>query len=744
MKVAILSRQIPAGAYPIGLAYNPLPSEAIPSRLAAEGKKVSYFRQYSLYQDDVHQGNRPEDDGPSISPRGRYPTQFNVDKAVETPTSEPDRQRSHRRSPLSSCVTAAPSREAPPPPIEPQVDLPEDDKPHVVNVKNFQVEDIEQTPWHEYEIPSELELLPPDLPQEIRNIIQESLDEQRALRLSKLQAPAIVHGTANVSGRRGSEDGELVVAESSAMAANRHAVSLSSSSGTTSINLPSESATSVGSSNAGYSLLQPTSQEEGLRPRSSEESQRSDPMTMNKKLQKGREKPSKTYGLFRMLRRSKDAVPSAETMERGPKTYECTSCFDDIPNKEAIAVPCQHKYCGPCFFQLIATAIQNEDQFPPKCCLQEIPRAVLRNHLGSKDLASFDAKALEYSVAIGNRYYCPRPDCAKWIDTTKSKPRNGGTLTCPHCKHDMCTFCRAPAHAGNQDCPQDFGLDATLQQAERAGWQRCYSCRALVELNTGCRHITCKCRAEFCYTCGARWRTCVCTEEDQARRTRRIQEDLREAEERARVEEEEIRAAVEAVEEAERRAEAERAEVERRVAEQRAEEARIMAVREEERVRRIHNHFTHLREVLQTVQVMQTSALERRHDDEIKQLDKRAAALTQELQTHENEIRQAKMQIQADTEARIQTLKQVHALQLRETRMRHRADEDACLLKLTTEININVTDSHHYEGAHGGGDADGDADAATILDALLSAQELERATLRGIQAREITKYKTRG
>ncbi|KAJ8125734.1 hypothetical protein O1611_g7905 [Lasiodiplodia mahajangana] len=49
-----------------------------------------------------------------------------------------------------------------------------------------------------------------------------------------------------------------------------------------------------------------------------------------------------------------------------------------------------------------------------------------------------------------------------------------------------------------------------LQIARRERWQRCQKCFTMVELNHGCFHITCKCGAQFCYLCGAKWKTCQC------------------------------------------------------------------------------------------------------------------------------------------------------------------------------------------------------------------------------------------
>ncbi|KAM0667449.1 hypothetical protein ACQRIU_003314 [Beauveria bassiana] len=39
---------------------------------------------------------------------------------------------------------------------------------------------------------------------------------------------------------------------------------------------------------------------------------------------------------------------------------------------------------------------------------------------------------------------------------------------------------------------------------------RCSSCHHVVELSTGCNHISCRCGAQFCYVCGEKWKTCGC------------------------------------------------------------------------------------------------------------------------------------------------------------------------------------------------------------------------------------------
>ncbi len=84
------------------------------------------------------------------------------------------------------------------------------------------------------------------------------------------------------------------------------------------------------------------------------------------------------------------------------------------------------------------------------------------------------------------------------------------------CSVTTCSICKAASH-GNADCPKDEATAAVLAAARAAGWTRCYRCRAMVELTQGCYHMTCRCRAEFCYLCSIQWKNCPCTQWDEAR-----------------------------------------------------------------------------------------------------------------------------------------------------------------------------------------------------------------------------------
>lgn len=90
-------------------------------------------------------------------------------------------------------------------------------------------------------------------------------------------------------------------------------------------------------------------------------------------------------------------------------------------------------------------------------------------------------------------------------------------------------MCKKDAHPIGQDCPNDWETDAVLKIGERSGWRRCYKCRTLVELTYGCTHMTCRCRAQFCYICGAVWDPTVgcpnfCNGDEEMERRRQEEE----------------------------------------------------------------------------------------------------------------------------------------------------------------------------------------------------------------------------
>ncbi|KAA8898959.1 hypothetical protein FN846DRAFT_782604, partial [Sphaerosporella brunnea] len=185
---------------------------------------------------------------------------------------------------------------------------------------------------------------------------------------------------------------------------------------------------------------------------------------------------------------------------------ECVTCMDDeIPSKEAAKLACGHWFCNECLKRLFLLSLTDPAHMPPKCCTSEhIPLKHVENLLRYQEKKTWNKKYLEYTTA--NRIYCPTTDCGEWIPP-KDIQNNIGQ--CQRCKTTVCAMCNGPAH-GNGECPPDPETLQFIQTAEKHKYQRCYSCRAMVELERGCNHMTCHCTAQFCYVCGSKWKSCDC------------------------------------------------------------------------------------------------------------------------------------------------------------------------------------------------------------------------------------------
>ncbi|KAH8675473.1 hypothetical protein BX600DRAFT_534937 [Xylariales sp. PMI_506] len=299
---------------------------------------------------------------------------------------------------------------------------------------------------------------------------------------------------------------------------------------------------------------------------------------------------------------------------------ECVSCLDDFEPKEMVKGPC-HSYCQDCFQRLISTACENESQWPPKCCLNTMPERTVLDNVPADLQATYREKAEEWNIPVSDRLYCGHAACTLWIRPVHAN-RAQNTARCP-AGHLSCTICRGPQH-GDQACPQDRDLLRTEELAEEEGWKRCIGCHAYVEHREACQHMTCRCGSEFCYVCGARWRTCGCTMEHlgEVKRqaaVRRRERQAREAEEEARARREaaEVAEALRQVEEFERE-EALKAELLRQEQERIAEERRQREL--EERIRKegarrqaVEGKFQELHEVLGNLHELQRVAVTRDH-----------------------------------------------------------------------------------------------------------------------------------
>ncbi|TVY92417.1 hypothetical protein LAWI1_G001713 [Lachnellula willkommii] len=157
---------------------------------------------------------------------------------------------------------------------------------------------------------------------------------------------------------------------------------------------------------------------------------------------------------------------------------QCAACQENFPFYDTARVPCGHEYCRTCLKDLFRASITDDSLFPPKCCRQTIPTGSVRIHLTGDLVRQYEAKKIEYETK--DRTYCSNVLCSAFIRVENIENEKA---TCPVCTEVTCTMCKAKAHTG--DCPADTALQLVLDTANENGWQRCYGCRRLVELDIG-------------------------------------------------------------------------------------------------------------------------------------------------------------------------------------------------------------------------------------------------------------------
>lgn len=227
----------------------------------------------------------------------------------------------------------------------------------------------------------------------------------------------------------------------------------------------------------------------------------------------------------RILSRKEKAAEAVES--------SCVCCRDDFKKAKTLrTLPCSHKYCNKCLRILVQQALMEELKMPPKCCGIALSTPLLKSIMTHDEQSVFMKGIQHYATPWEERVYCPKPSCNEFISRPRQvDPKRPFQLVCRECGTKICSICKHDAHGAGQDCPLDWELDVVLRMGKAKGWKRCYKCRNLVELSQGCSHITCRCKAQFCYICGAIWDPTIgcpnyCTGEEELER-RRLEDEAR-------------------------------------------------------------------------------------------------------------------------------------------------------------------------------------------------------------------------
>lgn len=135
-------------------------------------------------------------------------------------------------------------------------------------------------------------------------------------------------------------------------------------------------------------------------------------------------------------------------------------------------------------------SVTDPQLMPPKCCTDKhIPLQHVAALLDNEFKILWNKKFREFSTK--DRMYCPKKGCGEWIlpkaiHLDRSVGRRYGT--CGSCKTKVCKNCNTKWH-GSKECKNDEETKQVIDLATKEGWQRCYSCKAIVQLAEGCNHM---------------------------------------------------------------------------------------------------------------------------------------------------------------------------------------------------------------------------------------------------------------
>lgn len=196
------------------------------------------------------------------------------------------------------------------------------------------------------------------------------------------------------------------------------------------------------------------------------------------------------------------------TKMKAVSEVNCVACGDPSLKRKAILAPCGHYYDPLCLKKLFLLSLRDASMMPPRCCKHLIPFEKAKSCLKEQTRIQFRNK--ERELADPDPLYCSRSTCGRWIPPEKIDldTKTGMCST----RHKTCTTCKQAAHkqgTGVEECTQSPVEAKALAFIVAQGWRRCGQCKIFIEKTEGCRHMTCRCGYNFCYSCARQWNLCL-------------------------------------------------------------------------------------------------------------------------------------------------------------------------------------------------------------------------------------------
>ena len=204
--------------------------------------------------------------------------------------------------------------------------------------------------------------------------------------------------------------------------------------------------------------------------------------------------------------------------ETESQLIKCVICLEEFSIHDHFPLEtCNDFYHTKCFNEYLLSQI-NQRRFPITCpqCKKTLEDQDIYERIDPQSYKNYTKFLLDGFVSTHASEYscCPTPDCPYVFVA------NGQSFyQCEVCKKQYCLTCRVEYH-NKMNCKQyqqtiidkKTALADTefLNFVKGTNYKQCPNCKFWVEKSSGCNHMTCRCRYEFCYVCGGKYRACRC------------------------------------------------------------------------------------------------------------------------------------------------------------------------------------------------------------------------------------------
>eukprot|EP00128_Syssomonas_multiformis_P012004 Colp12_sorted_trinity150504_noHs@31255 len=204
-----------------------------------------------------------------------------------------------------------------------------------------------------------------------------------------------------------------------------------------------------------------------------------------------------------------DVEASSSQASRSPhpsdsQQHICQCCYDPVEESNgfcACPISPHHVFCRSCAFMYVSGKIR-EHVLPIKCpysdCGVELCEDLLLPLI--EDNEFLKQKLVFLQALRDNSSVVQCPSCYAPVEGSKKTP----DVKCSNCRASFC-FVHSDAHP-NQRC-KDYKGESKIALVRNRIWEyaftkKCPGCKAHVNKNGGCPHMTCKCGTEWCWYCG--------------------------------------------------------------------------------------------------------------------------------------------------------------------------------------------------------------------------------------------------